>query len=132
MIKGIGHIALAVRDIEPVAAALCRTFGLPLPLIRTFPERRMKVALIELGPVQHELLEDLSETGMIARHVAAHGNSIHHFCLLTDAIDSDLEDLKNRAVPLMDLVPREGLRGKRIAFISPELLEGIPIELSDP
>ncbi len=132
MIKGIGHIALAVRDIEGVAAALCRTIGLPLPPIKTFPERRMKVALVEVGPVQLELLEDLSEAGMIARHVAAHGNSIHHFCLVTDAIDADLQELKQREVPLMDPVPREGLRGKRIAFISPELLKGIPIELSDP
>jgi methylmalonyl-CoA/ethylmalonyl-CoA epimerase len=132
MIKGIGHIALAVRDIEGVVAALCRIIGRPLPAINVVPDRCMKVALIEVGPVQIELLEDLSQTGVIAQHVAAHGNSIHHFCLITDAIGPDLEKLKQQEVPLMDLVPREGLRGKRIAFISPELLKGIPIELSDP
>jgi methylmalonyl-CoA/ethylmalonyl-CoA epimerase len=132
MITGVGHVALAVKDIENTAAALCRAFGLPPPDIRSFPDRRMKVAVVDCGPIQLELLEDLSIDGMISRFVAERGNGIHHFCLVSDDIDADLERLKQQGVPLLDPSPRAGLRGKRIAFVSPDLLGGVHVELSEP
>ncbi len=132
MIKGIGHIALTVSKIENVVAALCRAIGVPPPPIRDIPERKLKVALVDMGNLQLEILEDTSTDGFIARHTAAHGNAIHHFCLLSDNLETDLAALKEKSIPLMDDLPRMGVRGKRIAFISPELLNGIPIELSEP
>ncbi len=132
MIKGIGHIALAVRDIEQVVAALCAALGLAPATVRHLPERQIKVALVEVGSLQLEILEDFSADGFIARHTAEHGNSIHHFCLLSDDIEHDLATLKRQGVPLADAAPRMGVRGKRIAFISQELLNGIPIEISEP
>jgi methylmalonyl-CoA epimerase len=132
MIKGIGHIALTVSKIENVVAALCRAMGVPPPPIRDIPERKLKVALVDMGNLQLEILEDTSTDGFIARHTAAHGNAIHHFCLLSDNLETDLAALKEKSIPLMDDLPRMGVRGKRIAFISPELLNGIPIELSEP
>ena len=132
MITGIGHIALAVADIEATVAALCKVFGLPAPDIRDVPERCMKVAVLEWGPVQLEILEDYSPGGMLAEHVAKHGNSIHHFCILSESIESDVAELHRRGVKMVDRQPYEGLRGKRIAFIAPDLLDGIPIEISEP
>lgn len=132
MIKGIGHIALTVSNIEDVVAALCRAIGIPPPAIRDIPERKVKVALVDVGNLQLEILEDTSGDGFIARHTAAHGNAIHHFCLLSDHLEADLATLEQKGIPLMDPRPRMGVRGKRIAFISPELLNGIPIELSEP
>ncbi len=132
MIKGIGHIALAVRDIERVVAALCTALGQAPAEVRHIPERQVKFALVEVGGLQIEILEDFSAEGFIARHTADHGNSIHHFCLLSDDIERDLADLKRKGVPLADETPRMGVRGKRIAFIAPELLNGIPIEISEP
>jgi methylmalonyl-CoA epimerase len=132
MIKGIGHIALTVSHIEEVVAALCRAIGIPPPAIRDIPERKVRVALVNMGNLQLEILEDTSTDGFIARHTAAHGNAIHHFCLLSDDLETDLAALAEKSIPLMDHQPRIGVRGKRIAFISPELLNGIPIELSEP
>jgi methylmalonyl-CoA epimerase len=132
MFKGIGHIALTVSRIEEVVAALCRVIGVSPPPIRSLPDRNVKVALVEMGNLQLEILEDTSTDGFIARHTAAHGNAIHHFCLLSDHLEADLAALEQTGIPLMDRHPRMGVRGKRIAFISPELLNGIPIELSEP
>lgn len=132
MIKGIGHIALTVSKIEEVVAALCGAIGISPPAVRDIPERKVKVALVDVGNLQLEILEDTSTDGFIARHTAAHGNAIHHFCLLSDNLEADLAELEQKGVPLMDRRPRMGVRGKRIAFISPELLNGIPIELSEP
>lgn len=132
MIKGIGHIALTVSKIEEVVAALCGAIGAPPPPIQNLSEHKVKVALLDLGNLQLEILEDTSTDGFIASHTAAHGNAIHHFCLLSDDLEEDLAALERKGVPLTDRRPRLGVRGKRIAFISPELLNGIPIELSEP
>jgi methylmalonyl-CoA/ethylmalonyl-CoA epimerase len=132
MIIRIGHLALAVRKIERIVESLCAALGQAPVQVRHLPERKVKVALVEIGGFQIEILEDLSKDGFISRHTADHGNSIHHFCLLSDDLEQDLTALKQQGIPLIDEAPRMGVRGKRIAFISPELLDGIPIEISEP
>lgn len=132
MIIGIGHIALAVADIDETVAALCRAFSLPAPEIRDVPDRGMKVAVVQWGPIQMEIIEDYSGEGMLASHVARHGDSIHHFCVLSDDIHADVADLQRQGVDMSDRKPYVGLRGKRIAFVAPDLLNGIPIEISEP
>ena len=57
---------------------------------------------------------------------------IHHFCLLTDNIEKDIEELKSRGVEMADQEPRVGLRGKKIALTMASALNGITIELSEP
>lgn len=132
MIKGVGHIGIAVKNIEATLKAFTQALNLLLPPIKEIPERKLKVAVLNLGGVGLEFIQDESSTGEFATLVKERGNSIHHFCLLTDAIESDLEILKSRGVELADEKPKMGVRGKRIAFVKKNLLEGIALELSEP
>jgi 4-hydroxyphenylpyruvate dioxygenase-like putative hemolysin len=66
------------------------------------------VALVDMGNLQLEILEDTSTDGFIARHTAAHGNAIHHFCLLSDDIETDLAALEQKGIPLMDRPAADG------------------------
>jgi len=132
MIRGVGHIGLAVADLERTLTRLCRALDLPRPAVRDVAEKKMKIALLDLGNVSLELLEDYSEEGAWARRVRERGNHIHHFCLLSDDIEADVKLLADRGVEMADQRPKTGLRGKRVAFISPSLLDGILFELSDP
>ncbi len=132
MIKGVGHIGIAVRDIEKSAAQAAKALGLPTPPITDNPARKMKVAVLELGAVALEFLEDYSQDGEFARFVRERGNAIHHFCLLTDDIEADLRALEQRGVEMAFREPKKGLRGKRIVFTKPSALLGIPFELSEP
>ncbi len=132
MIRGVGHIGIGVRDIEKSLAALSKALDIPIPLIKEIPERRARVALVELGPISLEFIQDDSENGLLAGFVREKGNGIHHYCLLTDDIDADIEVLKQRGVEMLHQQPVVGLRDKRIAFISPGSLDGIHIELSEP
>jgi hypothetical protein len=76
--------------------------------------------------------QDKSEDGFLGRFAAEKGDAIHHFCLLSDNIEEDVEELKQRGVEMMDQKPRIGLRGKKIAMTTPSALNGITIELSEP
>lgn len=132
MIKGIGHIGIAVKNIEESLTAFSKALNLPMPLIRDITDRKLKVSVVEIGGTSLEFIQDYSEDGEFAKFVRERGNYIHHFCLLTDQIETDIELLKARGVEMADQKPKIGVRGKRIAFTKPSVLNGIPFELSEP
>jgi methylmalonyl-CoA/ethylmalonyl-CoA epimerase len=132
MIKGIGHIGIAVKNIEEAITAISKAFGLSIPSIKDIPEKKIKVALLDIGGTGLEFIQDYSEEGGFAKFIKEKGNAIHHICFLTDQIETDIEILKSRGIEMADQKPKMGVRGKRIAFIKPSALNGIPFELSEP
>jgi methylmalonyl-CoA/ethylmalonyl-CoA epimerase len=132
MIKGVGHIGIAVRDIGKSLETICRVLNVAIPPVRDNPDRKMKVAVVALENLSLEVLEDYSADGMFAKYVREHGNAVHHICFLTDDMDSDLRSLEERGVEWLSRKPAVGLRGKQIVFSTPSALGGIPVELSEP
>ena len=132
MIQGVGHIGIAVKDIEDSLAAISKTLDLPIPAIRDNPDKKMKVAVVNLAGVKLEIIEDYSEEGEFAKFVKERGNAIHHFCVLSDNLEADIKVLKKRGIEMADHKPKIGLRGKKIAFTKASALNGIPLELSEP
>ena len=92
----------------------------------------MKCAVVEMNGIALEFLEDNSEDGFLAKFNRKKGDAIHHFCLLSDDMEKDVAALRQKGIPMLDLEPRIGLRGKKIAFTAPDALRGISIELSEP
>ena len=132
MIKGISHIGILVRDIETTLDNFCRLFKFSVPPVKDVPERQMKVALLDMGSVSLEFIEDYSSDGNFAKIVRERGQTIHHLALATDDIDADLAAIETGGSKDSDKVPKTGLRGKRIVFLEPELLGGITVELTEP
>jgi len=132
MIKEISHLGIVVRDIEKSLKALSQIIDLGSPAIKEFPEKKIKCAVVETKGVTLEFLQDDSDNGFLGRYRREKGDAIHHFCLVSDNIEEDVEALKKRGVEMMDQKPRVGLRGKKIAMTMPSALNGITIELSEP
>ena len=132
MIKAVGHLGIAVKDIDASLKALSKIVDFQPPAIKEFPEQKIKCAVVELAGISLEFIQDSSETGMMARFIREKGDAIHHFCLLTDNIEDDVETLKDRGIEMLDQKPRIGLRGKKIALTLPSALNGITVELSEP
>ena len=132
MIKGIGHIGIFVKNIEGSLSALSKLVEFEKPTIKEAPEMGVRAAVVDVGGVGLEFIQDYTGEGGLAQLIEEKGDMIHHFCLLTDNIEEDLESLKQRGVEMMDQKPREGLRGKKIAMSAPSALNGISIELSEP
>jgi methylmalonyl-CoA/ethylmalonyl-CoA epimerase len=132
MILGVGHIGIAVKDIEKTLDSALKVFDLPIPAIRDITERKMKVALMDIHGLGLEFIQDYSEDGEFANFVKERGNAIHHFCLLTDDIEADAQALEQKGVKFAIRKPTVGLRGKRIIFTKADALDGIPVELSEP
>jgi len=132
MIKGIGHLGIVVKDLEKSLEALSKIIGFERPPIKEFPDKKMRCAVVETKGVPMEFLQDNSDNGFMARFNREKGDAIHHFCVVSDNIEQDVETLIKKGVEMMDQKPRIGLRGKKIAMTMPSALNGITIELSEP
>jgi len=132
MITGIGHLGVFVRNIEDTVEAIGKFVRLEKPAIREVPEMGIRAAVVHIGQVGLELIQDLKPDGPLARTIAEKGNFIHHFCMLTDDIETDAARLVQKGVEMMDPHPKKGLRGKKIVMTTPAALNGIAVELSEP
>jgi len=132
MIKGLGHLGLFVTNIEESISALSKIVQFEKPAFKESQKMGMKAAVVDLGGIQLEFIQDYTGEGPVAQMLKDRGDMIHHFCLLTDNIEKDIETLKQRGVEMKDQQPRVGLRGKKIAMTLPSALNGITIELSEP
>jgi len=132
MIKGIGHLGIVVKDLEKSLKALSQIIEFEKPAVKEFPDKKMRCAVVETKGIPLEFLQDNSDNGFMARFNREKGDAIHHFCVVSDNIEQDVETLIKRGVEMMDQKPRIGLRGKKIAMTLPDALNGITIELSEP
>ena len=78
-----------------------------------------------------ELLAARDDASPIAKFLAKRGPGIHHICFAVDDLDATLEKCRESGIELVDIKPRVGAEGKRIAFIHPRSTGGILVELSE-
>jgi methylmalonyl-CoA/ethylmalonyl-CoA epimerase len=76
-----------------------------------------------------ELVAPLGEDSPIARFISRKGEGIHHICFEVRNIEQSLEELRRKGIRLVHERPVPGAAGRRIAFIHPQSLGGVLIEL---
>lgn len=130
-VRDVHHVGIAVRD---MAAAL-RFYGeaLGLPVVREVdvPSRGAHVALLAAGGSYIELIAPAADDSPFAKHIATHGEGLHHVALWTDDVEALVARLRESRVPLQDDQPRDGATG-RLAFLAPEAMDGALIEVVQP
>jgi methylmalonyl-CoA/ethylmalonyl-CoA epimerase len=132
MITGLKHIGIAVNDINETLKVFEKTLGLKHEKTVTLDERKLKIALLELGEVQIELLEPMDKEGTIAKFLQNRGEGIHHIAFKVTEIENTLAQLKKKGIMLIDETPRKGAEGGKIAFIHPKSTKNVLIELCGP
>jgi methylmalonyl-CoA epimerase len=96
-----------------------------------FDAQRVRLCFLPTGPdpaARIELVQPIDDDSGVARFLAAHGEGLHHICLLTDDLPSALEELADHEVELIDREPRAGAHGD-VAFVHPRALNGVLWEL---
>jgi methylmalonyl-CoA/ethylmalonyl-CoA epimerase len=128
----IHHVAIVVRSIEASIARYRQLFGLePEADPFVFTSQRVRLCFLPSGPepaARIELVEPIDEESGVARFLAAHGEGLHHVCLLTEDLPSSLEALAVQEAELIDREPRTGAHGS-VAFMHPRTLNGVLWEL---
>lgn len=129
MIKGIHHIAIAVKDLERMVSFYEELFNIKASKTEVIPQQGVKAALISLpNGSEIEIIQPLDDQGGVAKFIESRGEGLHHICLEVDDVDQELENLARRGVQLIDRQGRPGLAGK-VGFIHPKASGGVLIEL---
>ena len=130
-IKRIEHVAIAVEDLDGMAAMLRDKLGIEVEYSEDIPGRGTRLAMLPVGESYIELLQGLAPASKTAQWVAEKGQSLYHICFEVEDIDGALTELKAKGIKLRDEKPRIGHAGARIAFIDPASTGNVLIELAE-
>ena len=131
MIKKVNHIGIAVNSIKDAIKLYTDVLGLEVKGIEILEEQKVRTAIIPVGETKIELIESTDPEGLIAKYIERRGEGLHHIALEVSDIESTLETLKKRGIPLIDEKPRTGVENSRIAFLHPKETKAL-LEIVEP
>lgn len=131
-VRGLSHVALAVREADPVAERLLAALGGTRGEEELLDDGALRVVFVHLGPVTIELLEPRSPEHTVARFLETRGPGIHHLSLEVDDLGAALGQARAAGATPIDESPRAGAHGSQVAFLHPKSLFGTLIELCQP
>ena len=101
-VKGIKHMAFAVRSAEEALAAYAQFLHVPADTeIVHFPKSGTKVALFYLGGIEYQLCQSTAPDGRFASWIEERGaEGLHHICYEVDDIDKALDHAKAQGADL--------------------------------
>jgi methylmalonyl-CoA/ethylmalonyl-CoA epimerase len=128
-VRGIHHVAVAVRDLDEAIETYGRLFGAELEHRDTVSEQGVEAAAVLVGESRLELLAATDADTPVGRFLARRGPGMHHVAYEVDDIEAQLAALDEQGVELIDHEPRRGLYGMRVAFVNPDSVDGVLAEL---
>ena len=128
MLLGIGHIGIAVRNLDEAMKNYTDAFGGQVQGIHENPKLGTRLGFLSVGNTTLEFIQPTGTEGGVAQFLDSHGEGISHICFEVDDINKELESLSAKGIPLRDKEPREVITGK-IAFLGTGAMNGVTIEL---
>jgi methylmalonyl-CoA/ethylmalonyl-CoA epimerase len=131
MIKRIDHIGIAVRHLEDVLPFYEKVLKLPLLAIEVVESEKVRVAFLQVGETNIELLEPTSMESPIAQFIEKRGEGIHHIAIGVESIQERINEMKQKGIRMIQDEPKVGAHGAEVAFIHPKSASGVLFELCE-
>lgn len=128
-IKKINHLAILVEDMQDSLGFWRDALGLEVVEQIEVPEENARVAFLQVGDSNIELVQPTDSESGLSRYLAKRGPGLHHVCLQVEDIQETLDRLKEMGVRLINEQPGSGEGGRKYAFIHPESTQGVLVEL---
>ena len=129
MLIEIDHVGIAVEDLDVAVEHYRRTLGIEPTHRERVESQGVEEVLLEVGSSFIQLLGALGPETPVGRFLAKRGPGVHHIGYRVDDVGSALEHLRAEGIPLIDETPRPGSRGTTIAFVHPNGMGGVLVEL---
>lgn len=129
MLTDVDHVGIAVEDLEAAVERYRAIFGLNPAHREVVLSQGVEEVLFRIGTSYVQLLGALGPDTPVGRFLAKRGPGVHHVAYRVDDVAAALDRLRAEGVRLVDEVPRPGSRGTTIAFVHPQDLDGVLVEL---
>lgn len=125
----VEHIGIAVKDLTvsvPLFEKLLNTICYKTEMVEG---EKVKTAFFQQGETKIELLESLTNDGVIARFIEKKGEGMHHIAFEVENIEQEMERLSKEGFQLLNATPKLGADNKLVCFLHPKNTNGVLIEL---
>ncbi len=126
----LDHIGIAVANIDERVKFYENILGLSVEHTEVVESEKVKTAFLDVDGTHIELLESTDPDGPIGKYVTKRGEGIHHICYAVPDVKKALEECKKMGLRLINEEPKQGAKGKLVAFIHPKSTGGVLVELS--
>jgi len=129
--KRIDHVAIIVRNIEQALAFYRDVLGIEPSEVKDVPTEQVRIAFLPMGGPggsEIELIEPTSPDSSLSKFLDKRGEGLHHICLEVENIDAALQEMQDKAAPVLDTQPRIAAEGRAI-FLHPKGTNGVLLEL---
>ena len=123
----VDHIGIAVRSLDS-ALKTYAAIGLRPEASEAVRTEGVTVAFLSVGDAHLELLEPLGTDTVIARFLEKHGEGLHHVALAVEDVVVAMERARANGLAVIDEQPRDGARGRKVAFVHPKSMGGVLLE----
>ena len=105
-IKRIDHVAIAVKDADEATQKFVNLLNAVHIRTEVLQEKAgpTKVSYVQLGENIISLIQAMEEDGFVNKHIAKHGEGLHHMGLEVDNLDEFVKEAeaKGFTIPLKD------------------------------
>jgi methylmalonyl-CoA epimerase len=129
MLTQIDHVGIAVSDLGEAVERYRRTLGIEPVHRERMDDQGVEEVLFAVGDSFVQLLGALGPDTPVGRFLGRRGPGLHHVGYRVANVADALEHLRAEGVSLIDETPRPGSRGTTIAFVHPNDMGGVLVEL---
>jgi methylmalonyl-CoA/ethylmalonyl-CoA epimerase len=129
VLEDIDHVGIAVRDLEAAVEHYRTAFAVEPAHRETVPDQGVEEVLFRAGTSYIQLLGALGPETPVGRFLEKRGEGLHHVGYRVPDVAAALARLKELGIRLVDDAPRPGSRGTTVAFVHPEGMGGVLVEL---
>jgi methylmalonyl-CoA/ethylmalonyl-CoA epimerase len=131
LVEGLAHVGIAVRSLEEAVPRWTESLGFRHVDTILLESMGLKIAFLEAGGIEIELLEPARPDSVIAKFLEKRGEGIHHLSFHVRDIEAALARAEAAGLELIDRTPRDGSHGTKIAFLHPRSMGGVLVEFCE-
>jgi methylmalonyl-CoA/ethylmalonyl-CoA epimerase len=125
----VEHIGIAVESLITSIPLFEKLLNTPFYKTEEVWSENVKTAFFKKGDTKIELLQSLTNDGVIKKFLDKKGEGIHHIAFEVKDIYEEMERLKKDGFTLLNDKPKQGADNKLICFLNPKNINNILIEL---
>jgi len=125
----VEHIGIAVESLVSSIPLFEKLLNTPCYKTEEVWSENVTTAFFKKGDTKIELLQSLTNDGVIKKFLDKKGEGIHHIAFEVEDIYEEMRRLKNEGFELLNDKPKPGADNKLICFLSPKNKNNVLIEL---
>jgi methylmalonyl-CoA/ethylmalonyl-CoA epimerase len=127
--KNVEHIGIAVKELEAAEKLFSSLFNTNPYKREIVDSEDVATSFFQINETKIELLQSISEEGVIAKFIEKKGEGFHHVAFEVEDIVEEMERLKREGFTLLSETPKLGADNKLVCFLHPKSTNGMLIEL---